>query len=59
MTITGLVVAKAVLVSLGVAMGIGVAAAATGNLHGLTVALQNVPSWTHAHSVLNRLFQGM
>lgn len=38
-----------------VAAGAGVAA---GYHHGIMMALQNVPSWTHAHSVLSGLMSG-
>ncbi len=57
MSITGLAIAKGVAASVGIATATGVAAVATGNLHGLAIALQHVPTWTHAHSVLSHLAQ--
>ena len=55
MTLTGLALAKTVAVGVGLATATGAAAVATGNAHGLTIALQHIPSWTHAHSVLSGL----
>ncbi len=57
MSITGLAIAKGIIAVAGVATAVGAAAVATGNAHGLSIALQHVPSWTHAHSVLSHLFQ--
>ncbi len=58
MSITGLAVAKGIAASLGIAAATGAAAVATGNAHGLTIALQHVPAWTHAHIVFSHLVQG-
>ncbi len=55
MTLTGLALAKTVAVGVGLATATGAAAVATGNAHGLTIALQHIPSWTHAHNVLSGL----
>ncbi len=57
MSITGLTLAKGIAASLGIATATGAAAVASGNVHGLTIALQHVPTWTHAHSVLSHLVQ--
>ena len=46
MSISGLAIAKGVAASVGLATG--VATLATGNLHSLSIALQHVPTWTHA-----------
>ncbi|MCL4447891.1 MAG: hypothetical protein M0Z77_10465 [Thermoplasmatales archaeon] len=56
MAITGLVVAKGLAVAAGVA-GTTIAAAHVGNVIGLTNALQHVPTWTHAHTVISSLIQ--
>lgn len=55
MSITGLAVAKAAALGIGLTAATGVAAVATGNAHGLAIALQHIPSWTHAHSILTGL----
>ncbi len=55
MTLTGLALAKTIAVGAGIATATGAAALATGNAHGLTIALQHIPSWSHAHSVLSGL----
>ena len=57
MSLTGLALAKIMLVTVGVAGAAGAVAVATGNAHGLVMALQNVPTWTHAHNVLSHLSQ--
>ncbi len=57
MSITGLAIAKGVAASVGIAAATGAAAVATGNAHGLTIALQHMPDWTHAHTVLSHLTQ--
>lgn len=58
MSITGLAITKGILATVGVATATGAAAVATGNAHGLVVAIQHIPSWTHAHTVLSHLSQG-
>ncbi|MCL4336804.1 MAG: hypothetical protein M1129_00675 [Candidatus Thermoplasmatota archaeon] len=58
MSITGLVIAKGVAASVGIAAATGAVAVATGNAHGLAIALQHVPTWSQAHSVLSHLVQG-
>lgn len=55
MALTGLALAKTIAVGVGLATATGAAAVATGNVHGLTIALQHMPSWTHAHSILSGL----
>lgn len=55
MSLTGLALAKTIIAGLGVAAAVGGTAVATGNVHGLTIALQHVPDWTHAHTVLQHL----
>ncbi len=56
MSLTGLAVAKGLAVAAGVA-GTTVAAAHVGNLVGLTNALHQVPTLTHAHTVISGLIQ--
>ncbi len=56
MAITGLAIAKGLAVAAGVT-GTAVAAAHVGNLIGLTNALNHVPAWTHAHTVISNLIQ--
>lgn len=55
MSLTGLALAKTIIAGLGVTAAVGGAAVATGNVHGLAIALQHVPGWTHAHTVLQHL----
>ena len=57
MSLTGLALAKIVLVTVGVVGATGAVAVATENAHGLAMALQHVPTWTHAHNVLTHLSQ--
>lgn len=56
---TGLAVAKGVAVGVGLMAAAGTAAVVTGNGHVLTMALQHVPGWTQAHTVLTNLNQKM
>lgn len=55
MTLTGLALAKVVASGVGIAAAAGATAVATGNAHALMMAVQHVPTWTHAHSVLTNL----
>lgn len=59
MPLTGLALAKVVASGVGIAAATGAAAVATGNAHVLVAAMQHVPDWTHAHSVLSNLSQKM
>lgn len=52
MTITILAVAKGVAISTAI-VGSTVAAAHFGTIPGITIALQHVPTWTHAHTVIS------
>ena len=58
MSLTGIALAKSIIAGLGITAAVGGVAVATGNVHGLTIALQHVPGWTHAHSVLQNLTKG-
>lgn len=57
MPLTGIALAKTLAVGVGLATATGAAAVATRNAHGLTIALQHIPSWAHAHSVLSGLMK--
>jgi hypothetical protein len=56
MSITGLAIAKVVAVGLGVT-ATGAVAVKSGDLNGLSVALQHVPVVAHAHAVLSGLIK--
>ncbi|MGC8562540.1 MAG: hypothetical protein ACP5UZ_08505 [Thermoplasmata archaeon] len=56
MTIAAIGIAKGLAIAAGVT-GSVVAAAHMGNLVGLTNAVNHVPTWTHAHSVITSLMQ--
>ena len=58
MTITGIAIAKGILAAATVSAATGVAAVATGNAHGIMIALHHVPVLSHAHSVLSQLAHG-
>lgn len=58
MTITGIAITKAMLAAASFAAATGVAAVATGNAHGIMIALHHVPALSHAHSVLSQLARG-
>lgn len=57
MTLTGLALAKTVAIGIGLATATGAAAVATGNVHGLAIAFQHIPSWSFAHNVLSRMMK--
>lgn len=59
MSLTGLALAKVVASGVGIAAAAGAAAVATGNGHMLVMAMQHVPGWSHAHTVLSNLSQKM
>ncbi|MCL5803714.1 MAG: hypothetical protein M1306_00225 [Candidatus Thermoplasmatota archaeon] len=48
--------AKSILVTLGVTAGVAGTAIATGHMHGLEIAIQNVSG--HAHTVISDLMSG-
>jgi|GEM_PF-5008010 hypothetical protein len=56
MVLTGLVLAKSILVGVGVSAAIGAGAVATGQMHGLEIAIANVSG--HAKTVLENLMNG-
>ena len=56
MVLTGLVLAKSILVTLGVTAGVAGTAIATGHMHGLEIAIQNVSG--HARTVISDLMNG-
>lgn len=56
MVITGLVLAKSLLVGLGVSAAVGAGAVATGQMHGLEIAIANVSG--HSKTVLESLIAG-
>ena len=56
MVLTGLALAKGILVAMGVSAGVAGTAIATGHMQGLEIAIQNVSG--HAHTVISSLLSG-
>ena len=56
MVLTGLALAKGILVAMGVSAGVAGTAIATGHMQGLEIAIQNVSG--HAHTVITSLLSG-
>lgn len=56
MVLTGLALAKGMLVAMGVSAGVAGTAIATGHMQGLEIAIQNVSG--HAHTVISNLLSG-
>ena len=56
MVLTGLALAKGILVAMGVSAGVAGTAIATGHMQGLEIAIQNVSG--HAHTVISNLLSG-